>query len=547
MEIASFFMRIIPMVFKLMMATYLWVPFLGMGFGSMIMSSAGEEQSIFASLLGVLIMFGSIGLWFALIVQRLIRMITKNPEYSLFKRKNGDKKSKSVLNPSADKKLVSNTPEGGYPVGKQKGQWIKLSDEESYHAFIVGGTGSGKSSTQVIPLLLSSKLPSFCVDIKGELAEKTCFASSDGLIFNPMLEDSCGYDPFEQVQLETCITDITTIANGIIPASPGSKDDFWISEAQNYLAGCLLFCYLDRMDFVEAMRTIQKTNAQVMIEAALSSGNEDVEVLLGHFNGMAEDTLSGIMANVSAKIMVFASDPDLMRVLSRNRMAGKTMISPSMLIGSNPRSIYIQIPEARLEVYRNFTQLMIGQFSKYFEKQPDSPGHKPRVNFILDEFFRLGKLSTIQSGLATLRSKGVRIHVITQSLAQLEVIYDKAGARALVDNFGVKVLLGATEPESQKYFSDLLGTYDKTMRSRSSNQNMTQFGGSTGVTISEQEKRLIKPEELGRLGNECILFTAGGWTRVEKQSYYNNKDMLAIIERRKKGSYGNASLNGQPI
>jgi len=384
------------------------------------------------------------------------------------------------------------------------------------------------------------------VDIKGELAEKTAFARKGSLIFNPASPDSCGYDPFEFVTEDNYILDIKTIADSIIPVSPGAKNPFWEEAAQSYLAGCLLFCWLDHMDFIESMRLIQKTNAQAMVSAALSTEDEDIAVFLGQFDGMADDTLSGVQATVSSKIMVFASDPDLRRVLSRKRMAGHEMMSPSMLIGDNPRSIYLQLPEARLEVYRHATQLIIGQFCKYFEKLPDAPNHQPRANFVLDEFFRLGKLSSIQAAFATLRSKGVRLFAITQSLAQLEVIYEKAGARALADNFTVKVLLGATEPESQKYFSDLLGTYDKLVRSRSSNQQMTQIGGSTGVTISEQEKRLIRPEELGRLGNQCILFTPTGWTRVDKQSYYANKELLAIAQRAQAAPQ-QTTLNGQTI
>lgn len=167
--------------------------------------------------------------------------------------------------------------------------------------------------------------------------------------------------------------------------------------------------------------------------------------------------------------------------------------------------------------------MKLGQFLKFWEQQPD--GSAPKVNFILDEFFRLGKLSSVENGMATLRSKGVRIHAITQSLAQIEQLYERVGARALADNFTVKVLLGATEPESQKYFADLIGSYDKAMRSTSSSQQLANFGGSAGVSWSEQERKIIRPEQLARLGNECILFAPGGWSRVQKRPYYATKEL----------------------
>ena len=262
---------------------------------------------------------------------------------------------------------------------------------------------------------------------------------------------------------------------------------------------------------------ITHTPADKLVAAAVKNGSEDVRVLLGHFDGMASETLSSVFATLSSKTMIFASDPDIMRCFNSDRV-----IRPEDLLDGST-TIFLQIPEHRLEVYRNVTQLIIGQFLKFWEQQPD--GSAPRVNFILDEFFRLGKLSSVENGLATLRSKGVRIHAITQSLAQIEQLYERVGARALADNFTVKVLLGATEPESQKYFADLIGSYDKAMRSTSSSQQLANFGGSAGVSWSEQERKIIRPEQLARLGNECILFASGGWSRVQKRPYYATKEL----------------------
>lgn len=520
-DIAKGVIRLFSMVFKpillLVTWTYIWIPYAGIMLGALLVGYLRFPSWVFGIVLPI-----SIFMWIWLFIQRFVRLFKKDPEFSflaLIVGKASSRKEKKALDPKADKRLLVQAPEGGYPVGQKGHKWIVLPDSMEYHALIVGGSGSGKTSTQVIPLLLKSQLPAFCVDIKGELYEKTSpilSKRSKIKVFNPSDPSAWGYNPFGAVRKESCVLDMTTIANALIPLSPGAgSQDFWISEAQNFLAGALLFSWEAGATFTQAMRTIQSTPAEKLVAAAVKNGSDDVRVLLGHFDGMASETLSGVFATLSSKTMVFASDPDIMRCFNSERV-----IEPEDLL--NGTTIFLQIPEHRLEVYRNVTQLIIGQFLKFWERQPD--GSAPKVNFVLDEFFRLGKLGSVETGMATLRSKGVRIHAITQSLAQIEQLYDRVGARALADNFGVKILLGATEPESQKYFADLIGSYDKTMRSTSSNQQMAQLGGSSGVSFSEQERKIIRPEQLARLGSECILFSPGGWTKVQKRAYYNTKE-----------------------
>lgn len=454
-------------------------------------------------------------------IQNIARMVTRDRSFKLWKwafGKGMSAKEQKALNPVLSDYHRPDLSENGYPVGKQKDKWVVLPDSgqgSQFHAVITGGSGSGKSSMQVIPFLLKTKLPSFVVDIKKELSEKT--AKADSLIFDPSDPYTLGYNPFNLVTKENLILDITTIANALIPVSPEKKDDFWDLEAQNYLAGCLLYLYKHNYNFTAAMKRIQSMNAAKFIAEAVAEGDEDVNVFLGHFDGMAENTLSGITATVSSKIMVFASDPDLMRCFSK---PDYECIKPEDLL--NGHNIYLCIPEARLEVYKHATQLMIGQFLKFFERQPDSSGGNPRVNFVLDEFFRLGKLTSVEMGAATLRSKGVRLVLICQSNAQIETLYGKTGSKVLFDNMQIKVLLSASDPETQEYYSKLTGTYDKTKKSYSDNKGDFKTLGTSGTSITTEEKRLIKPEDLATLPsrNEAILFTPKGWGRVQKQPYF---------------------------
>ena len=79
------------------------------------------------------------------------------------------------------------------------------------------------------------------------------------------------------------------------------------------------------------------------------------------------------------------------------------------------------------------------------------------ILFLLDEFPRLGKISAMLDGLATLRSKKISICLIIQSLAQLDTIYGQNERKVILDTCAYKAILGVTDADTQEYFSRLCG------------------------------------------------------------------------------------------
>ena len=58
--------------------------------------------------------------------------------------------------------------------------------------------------------------------------------------------------------------------------------------------------------------------------------------------------------------------------------------------------------------------------------------------------------------LYTSRKRHIRIMVLTQSLADLDMIYGKDEWKAMLGNFKFTVLLGCKDTETQEYFSKML-------------------------------------------------------------------------------------------
>jgi type IV secretion system protein VirD4 len=233
---------------------------------------------------------------------------------------------------------------------------------------------------------------------------------------------------------------------------------------------------------------------------------------------MEGKTLAGVSAEISRAITAIVTDKDLVNALSPAE--GKTAISPSDL--EYGHDVYLKIPEYLLRQWKHLVTLILNQFITFFEKRADSPDNRP-ILFLLDEFPRLGKIPAITDALATLRSKNVTVCMIIQSLAQLKLIYGHDAQEVVADTCAFKAVLGVTDRNTQKYFSDLVGTHEKMRRSQSENFD-PYVGAPTGhgkQYAYDNDKPIIKPEEFATLQEIILLYPLPyNFCRVKKQPYY---------------------------
>jgi type IV secretion system protein VirD4 len=163
------------------------------------------------------------------------------------------------------------------------------------------------------------------------------------------------------------------------------------------------------------------------------------------------------------------------------------------------------------------------RFITFFKRRSENPDNRPLL-FMLDEFPSLGKIPAVTDTLPVIRSKKVTVCLVIQSLGQLKMIYGHDTQEVIADSCAFKAVLGATDPNTQEYFSKLVGTYEKVRSSHSQNFD-PYIGAPTGSGASysqDYEKRIIKPEEFTTLQKELILLypLPHNFCRVRKQPYY---------------------------
>jgi len=438
-------------------------------------------------------------------------------------RKNPKKESERVTfmarNPLANEKLVSAVPRGVFFGGQYDSYVIKPEDMDG-HVLVVGTPGSGKSSCVAIPTLRNWKGAVFAVDIKGELYENTRQHRRKIKVFDPQDKKTVYvYDPYIFLNTgDNTAQEARAIAQAIIPLPHDVKEPFWIESAQIILTGAILHYYSAGITFIDTLKKIQSQNPQTLVKIVAESPNGKAALCVRSFVDIEGKVLSGIFAEISRGIIALVTDDAIVRALTREE--GKEIISPQDLEAG--QDVYIKIPEHLLRQWKNLLSLMVNQFISFFERRKENKYNRP-ILFLLDEFPRLGKIPAITDALATLRSKKITTCIIIQSLAQLKMIYGHDAQEVIADTCAFKAVLGATDANTQEYFSKLVGTYEKIRNSESQNFD-PYLGAPTGRGTSfsqDYEKRIIKPEEFAALQEIILLYPLPhNFCRVQKKPHY---------------------------
>lgn len=415
------------------------------------------------------------------------------------------------------------TADKGIFFGKIQNKNIIKPQAEDGHVLVVGGQGSGKTTSIAIPTLLTWTAGVFAIDIKGDLSNIVSKNRDNIKIFDPMDPNTCTYNPYDIFKNNSNrVQSAKEIAISIMPVPKDIKDPFWKQSAQNLLIASILHFELLGYDFPDTMNMIMKFSPSQLIEELKNSKEKNVPLFANQFVDSDVKVLGGIFTELSNSILLFATDDNIKNCLTSSM---KDINIRDLEDGSD---IFIRLQEDKLEQWKQVINLIVSQFLRAFERRQDN--NKKPILFLLDEFPRLGRIDGITNGLSTLRSKNIHILLIIQSLAQLDDIYSKEKRKIIADNCRYKAILNAFDSDTQDYFSRLVGTYDMVKESSSKNFDFVGFKHGTGKTKTTEERKIIKPEEFAYLHDTLVLFTPKGFETPDKIPYFKDKYFLNLLE-----------------
>jgi type IV secretion system protein VirD4 len=425
-----------------------------------------------------------------------------------------------------------------------------ISDNSAYHAIVVGATGSGKGVGVIMPTLLTWKESVMIVDPKGESYGYTAgyrSTFSEVFYFDPTItvEEAkerhikpCHINPLDFIpRTPEAVAEIGNMCLAIHPNQ--SKEPFWDKLPRMMLEMLIGHVLIKgkKKSIPEAASIIMTTEKYETIFENILNAYEDepvpksdplspvaemVQNNAAHFFNMAtgqnDEQLLTHISTVKGDLGIY-TNPASAEILSHSDFSLNDIMD-----SEKPISIYMCIPVKQIERIMPMFKLIYSLILKSFLGRDQK--HKHKLLMLLDEFSQFKKFETIAEQIPFVRSYGIKIMAFIQSISQLNEYYGADGAKALMDNFQLKVYLRATSPETTEYFERQLGKETLLMKKTSFSHNRKSQGvESYSESTSEQGRSLLTAEEILNLPlYEMIIFRPGMYPYLGKKiQHYADK------------------------
>lgn len=378
------------------------------------------------------------------------------------------------------------------------------------HISVFGGSGVGKTSAILIPTLLKWKGTSLTIDISGDISKNVNIENK--LVYQPG-NGTIPYNVFYQIDLVDEKSKKNELLEQLAFLMMPDNDDFsdasqfYNTEGRKILTASFIAFYFEGYDFIEICKMVFQSSWKDLFSRIDEIKNQDAIQYINSFEGASEQNTSGCKQACDAVIKLFATNETIQKSISRP-VNGSESFDPGKL---ETKNVFVVIDDSKLKLYAPLLHLITAQCLEFFsERSNDS---KTNILFCLDEFVSLGKLE-ITDALRKLRKKHVRIMILTQSMADIDLLYGKSERMAMMNNFSFKVILEASDTETQDYFAKLIG-YKPTKKKSVSTSNV-----NTTKTLADDKEWIIEPAKLARLGDNLILLYREGYKLLKKNFYF---------------------------
>lgn len=426
-------------------------------------------------------------------------------------------------NKQAAVRFGSQSSAHGIIFGKRGARLAYSPENAEGHVGVFSASGTGKTSAVGIPTLRCWQGTSFVVDISGDIC-RNCPNMPHKLVFEPDNSSTIPYNIFAPIDALKSSEDkaeaLEQLAYLLMPEPPQLNENarFFLLNGRKILTASLIAFYGDGMDFIPICEKIVSSSWRDLFRAIDATENQNAQMYITSFIGTSEQNTAGCKQSCDDSLKLFATNGHIRRSV-RRPMAAETAVEPRKIEENN---LFVLITEDKLSLYSPLLNIISSQIMQYVGKRQISPQNQTILLF-LDEFASL-KIDSelILDAVRRFRKRRCRLMLLTQNIADLELIYGKAATRAILSNLRFKELLGGlNEPDSQKYFSELIGyTITKRKSTTSSNTNVSQ-------TKAESREWLIEPADLDRQGRNTLLLLSSdfehGYIRLKKNFYFKDK------------------------
>lgn len=405
------------------------------------------------------------------------------------------------------------------------------------HMLVVAGTRYGKGVSVVIPNLGIYPGSVVVIDPKGENAMVTARIRGNGspygrgrgqkvFLFDPLnivwtpeydfADLRACFNPLDLVDPEKpeTITLAAIIAESLMKGED-AREPYWKDAPRDLLKAIILHVVSaslyprERKNLVTVRELLMAGDVQARNLAAMTGGKKKVAsgltylfaamrknpsfggavaefgTMFGDLEANAAKTMSNVQ-HVAATALDFLEGPGMQQALSRSDFSLSDLKTDPKGV-----SLYLTLPQASMETHYGVLRMMVSLLTAEMEHVAHQPACGHPVWMILDEFPALRRMRVLENAAAQIAGFGVRMTMVTQTLAQLKDIY-KDNWETLIANAGTKLFFGVHDHFSRDYVSKLIGEHEVVRTTATANETSGSSwsrarasGKSTSTNTSE--------------------------------------------------------------
>lgn len=369
----------------------------------------------------------------------------------------------------------------GFPMDYDRNTNCVYMDGSDGHCLLIGATGSKKSRLIVMPtvrLLAASGEAMIICDPKGEIYRRTAdYLEKHGYdiraidLRDPEKGDgwnilSVPYSLYLDGNIDKACEFINDITANLIPIT--SNDPFWDYSARDMLFGLALLLFKickekqQPADLVN-MRSLLKlrselfssTSSMRISNSPLWQYAKEDELIRARLQGTVvcpSDTMACIISVFDQHMTSFSLQPKMVSLLSHSSFDLHD-------IGFGKNAVFLIMPDEKT-IYHQIVAIFIKQMYELLidnaYKNTREYRFPTRVNFLLDEFTSLPKMTDMPQMITASRSRNIRFMLVIQSKHQLKQRYAEE-AETIMSNCSNWLFLTSRETELLREISELSG------------------------------------------------------------------------------------------